>query len=74
MPTLTPVSPVSLDNISLGKVSSVPLVAYERAVSMTVEIDGQEVAMPWVEADKLFQVKVNGYRYRANGPSWSASL
>ena len=72
MATLIAVGPVALENVGLAKITSVPLVSFDKKVNMVVDVDGTDLELVYDSADLMYKGTLGIYRYRATGPSWKA--
>jgi hypothetical protein len=75
MAHLTAVGPVTVHNVSLGKLVECPLVSFNKGHSMVVTwSDGSNVTMYFVQDKRLYKAQINGYRIEASNPRFEARV
>jgi len=72
MATLRAIGPVTVENVSLGKLFEASLVSFEKKVSLVVEINGHNVSLAYDTDGNDYEADHNGHRYRAMNPKFVA--
>lgn len=73
MPHLVAVGPVTVHNISLGKMVECPLVSFNKGHSLVITwTNGTNVTMYYVEDKKLYRAQIGNIKIESSNPRFEA--